>query len=183
MFQKVWRNGVLAFVGIMLIRAFVFDGGGTEDTAPPVPDGTQHIVLQADGSEGTEIPFAIQRLNVYLVEDEEYPESFEFEGEGIKLVGKFPVSLHVGYDENWQVLVGKPIAFSRTSDVLDAPSQIELPNEAPCPVTGGAFTIQEVGEGVDAKTPLTGELWLRCSTPDGERILRGTFNVKGTTWG
>jgi hypothetical protein len=182
MLRKLWRVGVLGFVAVMITRAALDQDSGVEDTAAPLPP-TGEVVLRADGDESTTVEFAIERLNVYLVEDESYPESFEFAGESITLVGKFPLSLHVGYDENWGVLVGKPIPFARSHDLDDASSQIHFAGETPCPVTSGAFTIHEVGANEDAKTPLRGELWLRCTTPEGERVLRGTFNVKGTTWG
>lgn len=178
-FNKIWRIGVLTWLAFIVVRAAVTKDS-SEDTAPAVPDPSQTIVLQAAGGE---IPFTIERLNLFLVEDETDPESFEFAGEGIRLVGQIPVNLHVGYSENWNVLVGKPISLSRSNEALEAVSEIHLPGEAACPVTGGAFTIHSAGESDNARTPLTGELWLRCSTPTGERVLRGTFEVKGTTWG
>ena len=183
MLRKLWRIGVAGFVVVMVARA-VIDGqsGEVEDTASPVP-ASGAVVLYADGAESTAIEFAIELLNVYLVEDESYPETFEFDGEAIKLTGKFPLSLHVGYEENWNVLVGKPIEFARSRDASQSSSLIHFAGEAPCPVTSGAFTIHEVGASEDAKTALSGELWLRCATPEGERVLRGTFQVKGTTWG
>jgi hypothetical protein len=177
--NKVWRIGVLAWLAFVVVRAAVTKDGA-EDTAPGVPDPNQTIVLQAAGGE---IPFTIERLNLFLVEDEADPESFEFAGEGIRLVGQIPVNLHVGYNENWNVLIGKPISFSASDAAMEAVSEIHLPGEAACPVTGGAFTIHSAGESDNAQTPLSGELWLRCATPAGERVLRGTFEVKGTTWG
>jgi hypothetical protein len=177
--NKIWRIGVLASLAFVGVRAAVTKDSA-EDTAPAVPDPSQAIVLQAAGGE---IPFTIERLNLFLVEDDADAESFEFAGEGIRLVGQIPVDLRVGYNENWNVLIGKPISFSASNDAMEAVSEIHLPGEAACPVTGGTFTIHSAGESDNAKTPLSGELWLRCSTPAGERVLRGTFEVKGTTWG
>jgi len=180
-FSTLFRWVTVSFLAIVVARGVINGPRQSEDTSPAVPEPGQQIVLQSDKGE---VPFVIERLNVYLTEDERYPESFEFEGTGLSLVGMIPATLHVGYDENWQALVGKPIAFSRSLDSsVDSGSHIEIPGESRMPVIGGEFTIQEVGEGSDAKTPLTGELRVRCLTAGGEREYRGTFQVKGTTWG
>ena len=180
-FSTLFRWITVSFLAIVVGRGIINGPGETEDASPPVPEPGQQIVLQ---SEKGEVPFVIERLNVYLTENERYPESFEFEGTGLTLVGMIPVALHVGYEENWKALVGHPIAFSRSLDSsVDSGSHIEIPGESRMPVIGGEFTIQEVGEGFDAKTPLTGELRVRCLTAGGEREYRGTFQVKGTTWG
>jgi hypothetical protein len=181
-FSTRLRWAVAGVFLVVVVRATVTGRNRSEDAAPPVPESGQQIVLQ--GAHG-EVPFAVERLNVYLTEDDQYPESFEFEGKDISLVGLIPTALHVGYDEDWSVLVGHPIAFSRNIDdnSADSGSHIRIPGESLTPVVGGEFTIQEVGEGSDAKTPLIGEIRLKCMTPAGEREYRGTFKVKGTTWG
>lgn len=180
-FSTLFRWITVSFLAIVVGRGVINGSRDSEDTAPAVPEPGQQIVLQCEKGE---VPFAIERLNVYLTEDERYPESFEFAGTGITLVGMIPVALHVGYEENWKALVGQPIAFSRSLDSsVDSGSHIEIPGESRLPVIGGEFTVQEVGEGFDAKVPLMGEIRVRCLTADGEREYRGTFQVKGTTWG
>jgi hypothetical protein len=178
--RKIWRMGVVAFVIVQLVRVVVGRNAGVEDTAPAVPEPGQTLVLQADG---VEIPFAMGQLHVYLVDDDKFPESFEFEGDGVKLVGKIPLDLRIGYGEDWDRLVGHPIPFSRSSDEMETVSEIRMPGEAVYPVTEGAFTIQDVGDSRDGKTAVTGEIWLRCAAPEGERVFRGTFKVMGATWG
>jgi len=181
-FSSLFRWTVVSVLLFVLGRSAIRNRNGAEDTAPPVPDTEQQIVLQ---DEHGRVPFAVDRLNVYLTEDEKYPESFEFEGDDISLVGTIPVSLHVGGDENWHALVGQTISLSRSIDdsSVDSGSYIRIPGESLVPVIGGDFTVRAVGEGGNAKTPLTGEIRLRCMTPAGEREYRGTFQVKGTTWG
>lgn len=181
-FSTLFRWVIVTVLVVVVTRGVVRGPGQSEDAAPGVPEPGQHIILQ---SEHGSVPLAVERLNVYLTEDERYPESFEFEGADISLVGVLPVTLHVGYDENWKALLGKPIAFSRGvgDSSVDSGSHIQIPGEARMPVVGGEFTIHEIGDGLDAKTPLTGEIRVRCLTPAGEREYRGTFQVKGTTWG
>lgn len=181
-FSTLFRVAVVGVLAVVVSRGVINGPGQSEDTSPAVPEPGQQIILQSDKGE---VPFAIERLNVYLTEDERYPESFEFNGTDISLVGVIPVALHVGYEENWKVLIGRPVAFSRSLDesAADSGSHIQIPGEPRMPVVGGEFTIREVGEGFDAKTPLAGEIRVRCLTPDGEREYRGTFQVKGTTWG
>lgn len=181
-FSTLFRWTVVVVLAVVVARGAVRSRQGGEDAAPPVPELAQQIVLQ--GEEG-QVPFTVERLNVYLTEDEKYPEAFEFEGEDISLVGLLPTGLRVGYDDNWKALTGHTIPFSRSLDdaTADSGSHLRIPGESLLPVTGGEFTIQEVGEGADAKTPLAGEIRVRCLTPAGEREYRGTFRVRGTTWG
>lgn len=181
-FSSLFRWTVVSVLVLVLGRSAVRNRSHTEDTAPPVPETVQEIVLQ---HEQGSVPFTVDRLNVYLTEDEKYPESFEFEGDDISLVGTIPITLHVGYGGNWRTLVGQTISLSRSIDdsSVDSGSYIRIPGESLVPVIGGEFTVREVGEGEDAKTPLAGDIRLRCMTPAGEREYRGTFQVKGTTWG
>jgi hypothetical protein len=50
-------------------------------------------------------------------------------------------------------------------------------------VTGGSFTVTEVGEGADGGTAVSGTIEIKCQTPTGEKTLQGTFAVNGHTRG
>ena len=56
-------------------------------------------------------PLALERLDIYLVEDDSDAEVFKLYGDDVTLVGEFPLSLHVGYEEDFSRLVGKTIAL------------------------------------------------------------------------
>ena len=181
-FSTLFRWTVVCVFAAVVARSAFRTRNNVEDTAPPVLELAQRIVLQGEHGQ---VPFTVERLNVYLTENAKYPESFEFEGADISLVGLIPATLHVGYETNWKALVGHAIPFSRNLDATngDSGSHLRIPGEALMPVTGGEFTVREVGERTNAKTPLAGEIRVRCVTAAGEREYRGTFQVKGTTWG
>ena len=48
-------------------------------------------------------------MDIYLVEDDSDPEVFKLYGDEVTLVGDFPTSLHVGYEEDFSRLIGKTI--------------------------------------------------------------------------
>jgi len=180
--SKLARRAAAAAVTIAIAHSIAYFHDRGEDTAPPLPAEPQVVVLQ--GEDG-DIPFTVQRLNVYLVDNENYPESFEFEGDGLTLTGSIPVQRRVGYGENWRALVGTTIPFACGFDGNSgqAVATVQMPGGPAMRVVSGAFTVQEVGETYDARTPLAGQLWLRCRTAAGEQEFHGTFRVQGTTWG
>jgi hypothetical protein len=147
-----------------------------------VKNFAQKLVLQIDG-QSVELP--LEKLDVYLTEDEEYPEIFELLGLGVVLVGEFPAGVRVDYGEHWNVLVGKaiPIAAKGGDPREEKTSSITLPGKPAANVVGGTFTVEKFEEGWDAKTPLTGRIELKLATPEGEKSVSGTFAVLGTTWG
>ena len=102
-------------------------------------------------------PLALERLDIYLVEDDGDAEVFKLYGDDVTLVGEFPLSLHVGYEEDFSRLVGKTIA-------LDA--------------EGG-----DPSDPESAFVTLWGTVELQVEGDEGARTLRGKFAVHAVTWG
>lgn len=142
----------------------------------------QKLVLEVD-EKLVEIP--LEKLDIFLTEDEEYPEIYELHGSGVVLAGTFPKDVRVDYGDHWEQMVGKPITISLTGgDPRELKtSTLTLPGQAAMKVSGGTFTVEKFSEGFDAKTPLNGRIEIKVESPDGEKTYCGTFTVKGTTWG
>lgn len=154
-------------------------GGGGGASEAEIAAYQQRLELAVDGAEAR-VP--LERLNVFLVEDEDaWPEIFELEGAGCMLVGEFPRAIHVGYSDRWEQLVGQriPIAAEGGDPREPKTSAITLDGKE-IKVRGGWFQVAHWRTGFDAKTPLEGELELELE--DG-RTLRGKMFVLGTTWG
>lgn len=152
-------------------------GGGGGGGASAVASFKQRLELQVDGKT-VEVP--LERLDIYLVEDESVAESFQLRGPGVHLGGELPV--HVGYGDAWERLVGKPVEVAAEGGDPRAPekSRITLPGTADAAPTRGTFTVRKVHAGFDAKTPLEGDVELRL---DDGRTLQGKLFVLATTWG
>jgi hypothetical protein len=64
-------------------------------------------------------------MDIYLVDPEsedQWPEVFEIMGEGITLVGSFPMDLRVGYDAELESLLGKTVTVSAHGGDYGAPN-------------------------------------------------------------
>ena len=161
---------------IALLAGVLLPGGCSE-----APDA---LSLEIDGQK---IDLPLEQMDIYLVDSEyedEYPESFEILGPGVVLVGKFPMGTNVGYEENYSVLSGKPIAITaQTADARVEKRSSLMLSGGQVMVDGGAFVVTSIGKNEDAKTPLTGSISLKLRTPSGEKTVKGTFKVRGTTWG
>lgn len=154
----------------------------TKDPREDVESFEQRLELTIDGQPAK---VGLERMHVYLVDVEEAgedaPDIFEIVGPNAALVGSFPLDRRVGYEENWQGLIGVSVDIvSEGGDPREPKrSGVEL-NGTWLPVTGGRFTLREVREGFDAKTPLVGDLELEL---DDGRTLKGKLHVLGTSWG
>jgi hypothetical protein len=152
--------------------------GGGEPLAAPV--GWQ-LVLEIDG-ELVALPLA--RLDVHLVDDDEYPETWELHGEGVTLAGAFPLSVRVGYDQAFERLVGRRVPIGGESGAGHAapkPSTLALPDGRAIAVTGGWLEVERISPGAsgpDGDLGAHGRLELRVG---GERTLRGRFAVRPVT--
>jgi hypothetical protein len=161
----------------------------------PVDDGTQAAADRARvqptwtlALEGSE-PLPLERMDVFLVEDEEdgAPEIFEIHGPDVALVGTFPGDLRVGYDEDFQRLVGRSIALQPSGGDPREPRNawVRL-GGAPFPVVGGTFTIEKVTgrwSGSHGDKTCHGTIELEVQGAGGVQTLRGRFAVHGVTWG
>jgi hypothetical protein len=138
-----------------------------------------------DGGQAHEL--ALGRMDIYLTEDEAYPEIFEILGEGVTLVGEFPAGVRVDYDEDFEKLVGQAIPVSASGgDPREPKSSSVTLGPLAAPVTGGSFTVEKVTgrwSGSEGDKTLHGTIELRIPSADGERTVRGRFAVHAVTWG
>src|SRR5262245_56427359 len=156
-----YHRTALSWVAALTLAGLLVIPGCSKKSAKPAkltPENfVQKLVLDVDGK-SVEIP--LEKMDVFLVKRGNSPETYEVHGTGVVLAGTFPAGVRVEYGENWATLVGKPIAVSpKGGDRADpSESHLTLPGGAALKVIGGTITFAEVGEGYDAKTPLTGSV-------------------------
>ena len=175
------------FTFLVLSSALMACGGcQREQTAAEieanVANFNQKLILTIDES-STEL--ALDRLDIFLTDDDKFPETFQLRGPNVIVVGKFPIEIRIGDAENWEALVKQEIPISATGGDPgnETESTVILPGLGKVPVTEGSFTIESYDPGFDAKTPLTGRIQLKIWGPRGEKTIEGTISVLGTTWG
>ena len=138
---------------------------------------------------GGSLTFSLDLFNVFLTELDESggspPETFELEGELVMVVGSIPREFRIGYESDWQQVVGRSLAVERSGGEhgQHTQSEIDLPGAGPCAILGGILTIESAGPVFEARAPLTGTCSLEVDTPQGRHVLAGTFAVPGATWG
>jgi hypothetical protein len=155
-------------------------GGGTSAT----PDAWRLVLNHA--LEDLIIP--LDAMNVFLVEDESYPEYFSIEGSGVFLAGELPAGLHVGSDEDWKALFGKTIVISpRGGDPADPQdSFVEMSDGRRARVAGGTVVFDKLSgktSGRDGDMTLSGRVLLIVESGGGVQNLMGTIAVHCVTWG
>ena len=170
-----WLLGVLGMVACS-------SGGGEKDT---VNKEDWKIVFTYDGAE-VELP--LEHMHVFLVEDEgQYPEVFEIAGQGVTLVGTFPMDCHVGYEENWPVLFGRSIVVDANGGAMDDKiSHLQMPDGSKAFVVGGSLlpeTLDGKIDGMEGDRTLRGTFTLRVRTSLGEEEIEGRFAVHCMTFG
>lgn len=170
-------------LGIAITLAAFVSGCGSVSLSSSPP--SWELKLDMDGKQVT-MPLEI--MNVYLVEDHQYPEIFEIEGDGVVLVGQFPLDIHVDYEENWKLLIGKEIKISASGGDPrnERNSSIKPPEQKAMKVLGGTFVCEKFSgqyAGRDGDMTLSGKITLRVSTPSGEKTYSGTFAVHCVSWG
>ena len=150
---------------------------GSEDVATPAPEAWQ-LVLQVDGQE---VRLQLEGLNVFLTDDEDWPETFELRGPGVQVFGTSPDGLHVGYGEEWSRVFGRTLRIDARGGRDEAPSTVTIPGRGTLQIVGGELVPERVsGQYSDVDLTLSGRILLR--TKDGE-ALRGTFAAHCQTWG
>ena len=139
--------------------------------------------LTLDGAE----PLALERMDIYLVEDDSDPEVFKLYGDEVTLVGAFPTSLHVGYEDEMSRLIGKSIQLdAEGGDPSEPESSYVTVDGARLSVVGGSLTFEKLTgkwDGDDGDKTLWGTVELEVEGDDGTRTLRGKFAVHAVTWG
>lgn len=170
-----------------LVLALSACGGTTNEDA--VQDRVRarqawKLVLD-DGGTGHEMP--IERMDIFLTEDESECEIFQIYGDGVTLVGEFPAGVRVDYEVALERLIGRAIAIQpRGGDPREPKTSKVTLDGIVTPVSAGTFTVERLSgkwEGSEGDRTLHGTIELRVPDYDGERILRGRFAAHAVTWG
>ena len=177
-------TGLLTFMfaAVVGFSAGCADENGSGLFSPPQWKMVLHF-------EGAELEFPLEVMNVFLVEDHAYPETYEMIGPDVTLVGEFPLDVHVDYGEDWKKLIGVTVTISPSYDLGREIKQstITLANGTTLKVVDGTFTPKEfTGKyaGSEGDMTLTGVITVTVQTPaSGEQTLEGTFSVHAVSWG
>ena len=178
-------NAAIAFTVILcaaLLPSAGCSGGESGGRSAAVPPW--ELTLIVDGQTVT-LPLSV--MNVYLVEDHRYPETYQIEGDGVMLAGEFPLDVYVDYDEAWEKLLGKSIAIKpKGGDYGATESMLTLPGYGRLKVVGGSFTSDKYSgkyAGMEGDLTLSGKITIRVQTDAGEKEYSGTFAVQCVSWG
>ena len=176
------RASALSRMVLLGLSAVLACAGGGGETVEP---GDWKMVLNHNGEE---ITVPLKSMDVFLVEDESYPEYFSIESEGAVLGGNFPGDLHVGYEEEWKRLFGKPILIDTQGgdprEMKDC--YVELAGGVRSRVTGGTIIFEKLSgkvNGSKGDLTLTGRIMLTVETEQGIENVAGTISVQAVTWG
>jgi hypothetical protein len=175
---------------VFTLLVFALTGCGTsgdpEQSARDRDNSRQawKITLDEDGATH-EIP--VERMDIYLTEDDSETEIFELHGDGVTLVGEVPLDARVDYAETFENLIGKPIEIRAQGGDPGDPKRSKITLDGiPASVSAGTFTVERLSgklEGSEGDRTLHGRIELRLHGLDGERTLRGSFGVHAVTWG
>jgi len=158
---------VLLAAAALLFLFHDIHGLAEHDDGQVVEPGS--LMLQVDGKPVT-LPLKEMYYHHVKRGRDKFPDGFEFVGNGVSICGMLPL----GFEENWETLVGKPIDILAHADSpVDADSEITLPGRGALPITGGSFTIRKVSEH-DGEAFLQGTIVLECA---GDLKIEGTFRV------
>jgi len=196
-FDEVLNTGSFVLAAILLVLSLLLPGCSkktasnnlTEPGAKPTDEQsspTWQLKLLVNNEE---ISLPLKTMNVFLTDGEsEYPETFEMAGNGVFLLGKFPQGVSVGYDEDWDVLIGKTINIlpSGTDTGFEQESVITFPGTQQLKVESGILIPELVSgkqAGIEGDMTLSGKITLDVQTEDGLQTYSGTFAVQCVTWG
>jgi hypothetical protein len=177
----------LAAVQVLALGLTACGGGQIEEAASDRDRARASqdwkLVLDDDGMRH-EMP--MERMDIFLTEDESYCEIFEIRGAGVTLVGEFPADIHVDYEAAYERLIGREIIILRRGGDPREPKMSKVTLDGVVtPVTSGTFTVERLSgkwEDVDGDRTLHGTIELRVPGSDGERTLRGRFATHAVTW-
>jgi hypothetical protein len=179
------ERGARLLAGGALVAALASCGGGGEGGDSAATGGWKMVLAHRGGS----VVVPLEAMNVYLVEDEFYPEYFSIEGTGAILGGHFPEGLHVGYDEQWNLLFGKSIVIGTSGgDPTLQPQEcfVELSPGVRSRVMGGTVIFEKLTgklDGSEGDKTLSGRIMLVVQTSAGTETVMGTISVHCITWG
>jgi hypothetical protein len=168
-FAFVLSGGVLAFIhNVRDVGAQVQADGQAR------PAEKASLVLDVNGKK---VSLPLEEMNYFHVKRgrDQFPDSFEFSGNGISIRGTFDL----GFEEDWEKLVGKPVTIlPKHDEPEEGDSEITLPGRGMVKVTGGSFTVQRVITP-RPEAVLQGIIVLEC---EGGQRIQGTFQVPVHGW-
>jgi hypothetical protein len=137
-----------------------------------------------------EVSIPLEVMYVHLTDNEAYPESFEMKGPSVYLVGEFPSSVRIGYEEDWEQMVNKEIKIMNRvrSDFywIEGSSTITLPQEPQRYISSGSFTVRRFSgslAGLKGDITLSGDVTLNISVGNDIKTVKGTFSVHAVSLG
>ena len=178
------RAVALTAVVLAVVAAGCSGGGGAQNADRDREKAKAGWLLTLEGGSGG---LALERMDIFLSEDETDPEPFEIRGDGVQLVGLIPSSLAVGYEEDFAGLIGKSLTFDASGGDPSEPSNSSVTIDGVAwPVAGGTFTVEKLTgkwDGSEGDKTLHGSVELRVLGSAGERTVRGKMSVHVVTWG
>ena len=181
--RRLRSTSTLVVAGVVLLPLLgCTDAEQAEDAARDreAAQTEWRIVLDVDGEP---LEAVLESMDIYLQEDEDEPEIFLIQGAGVTLAGSIPLVAGVGYDEEFERLIGRRLPIHRVGGDPANPSDsvVEL-DEGTVPVIDGWIQVEKVTgkwSGADGDRALHGTLELRTSAA----TIQGTFAVHAVTWG
>jgi hypothetical protein len=162
-------------------------GGGDEASTARDREKARATWVLAIEDAGATHTMTLERMNIYLSEDETESEIFEIVGDGAVLVGEIPAEFAVGYGEAFEKLVGRAVAIAPSGGDPREPKNSSVTiGGLGMPVSGGSLTVERVTgrwSGSEGDKTLHGTIELRVPAADGDRTVRGRFAVNAVTWG
>ena len=152
--------------------------GAADERAASRANWTLILTLDGETHEAS-----LESMDIFLQDDEESAEPFALAGDGVRLAGSIPGAIHVGYEEDFDRLIGHRVAIlaSGFDGSGDFDSSIEL-EDGPLAVEGGWMEIRSVTgtrEGSEGDRTLHGTIELRTD----RGLLHGKIDVHAITWG
>lgn len=183
--RELPRGGAV-FLSLLAVITLVGCGGGGSEGEPDrsaAPRPELRLMVA-----GEEVVVPLEMMDVFLVEDDSYPETFEIRGPGVLLVGAFPLDVHVDYEADLSKLEGHEVVLQSTGGGYGQPqtSKLTLPGGTAQAVIGGWFMVEaSTGpqEGVKGDGTISGRISVQVQGEFGTTALSGTFAVPATTWG
>jgi hypothetical protein len=163
------------------------DGGGDAERAANDRAKARAAWTLTLTDQGATSTMALERMDIYVSENEGESEIFEIVGDGVVLVGEIPGAMAVGYDEAFANLLGKPVMIQMSGgDPREPKSSAVTLGGVSVPVSGGHFMVNRITgkwAGSEGDKTLHGTVELRIPGADGERTVTGAFAVHAVTWG
>lgn len=135
-----------------------------------------------------EITVPLETMDIFVSDSDDNAEIFEIHGNGVLLVGEFPLDTKVGYEANLPALLGKEIELlSKGGEPgSEQGATLTLPDREPQRVWGGWLKVTEVKpreEEMPVDGILSGRIGIEIEEAGELEIIEGSFTVPVTTWG